>query len=455
MSDTGHRGVRRRLLLVDDDADFVEDASLVLSRDFECRSVSEPEAVLPACADFVPDVVLLDIDFHGEPLGYDLLTRIRAEFPFLPVIVWTDDRSVDAGIEAQARGAVHTVRKTPARNEVIPAVEFALRRSRADIHTNLLESELDRDWGTFVFASGVTAKLLEEAAQFAQAEDPILITGERGVGKGVLAMEIHNRSRRSGARFVTVDCTSIPAELAERELFGNLAGAYTGATRASPGLIDAAEGGTLFLDEVGDTSGDIQSKLRRLSEEKKFRPVGQTTRENDADVRLIAATNKDLRKAISQERFRADLYDRLATFHLHIPPLRERPEDIPVLADWFIAKRSEDTGTHYELTPDAYLFLQSREWPQNVRGLRNAIARACTLSEGGVISASDFAARPREGEEPMDLETAKQRFERSHVVKALRLACGNKTGAADLLGVSRATIHRLINKHEIAEDEWA
>jgi DNA-binding NtrC family response regulator len=446
---------KRKLLFVDDDQRLLEDAMAVLGRIFECVGESDPDRVLQACSEHEPDVVLLDVMFGDKPVGFDLLTRIRAEHPFLPVIMWTDDKGVEVGLRAQELGAFHTVRKTPSRGEIVPAVEACLRRRSTDIYVSALEHELGREWGSFVHASESMKELLDLAASAAQTELAVLITGERGVGKGVLAHEIHKRSGRAGRQFITVDCSGIAADIAERELFGHAAQAFSGAVSDRPGLCDAADGGTLFLDEIGDTSPGVQSNLRRLSQEKLYRPVG-STKDREADVRIIAATNRDLGRDIEEGTFRADLYDRLAGFRLHIPPLRERRDDILALADSFLAARCADTGCAFSFSPDARLYLESQDWPGNVRALELAVARACAIAQDDVITATHLAHRSDAGPTAagLDLSAALKCCEREQVTKALRAAGGDKTEAARLLGVSRMKVYRAIKDHGITDDDF-
>ena len=453
MSDT--TAEPRKLLLVDDDREFLEDAISILEDTFDCIGVSEPARVLDVCARELPDAVLLDLLFSGKRKGHEILTRIKEEFPYLPVIMWTQDTSNEAAFEARKRGAFFTVHKTPRRSEVMAVVEAAIRESRVRVVNRTLRAQLDQAWGEFVFASDTMRGIIETAERVAQSDEPVLITGKTGVGKGVLAREIHARSPRARNEFVPVDCGALTYNLINSELFGHVKGTYTDAKTTEPGLCDAADGGTLFLDEVGDMPLDAQAKLRRLVEDKEIRPVGGQ-RWRRLDVRIIAATNKDLHFEVAEGRFRKDLYYRLKAFHIEIPELKDRPEDVPVLASYFARACRMEDGRPYELAPDALLYIQSRDWPGNVRELQNAVKCACQFSEGPRVTAQDFWTRAasREQRGSLNLAAAKADFEREHVIKVLRIARGNVTEAARLLGVARPTVYRLVERLGLSHEDW-
>ena len=447
--------IRSKLLLVDDDVDFLEDAKAVLSRDFDCVGVAEPDQVLKACDVEDPDAVLLDLDFHGEPLGFEILGRIKEENPYLPVIMWTETEDVRARLMAQELGAFYYVHKAARSGDIVVAIDAALRKSRALVANRAMQAELDRAWGNLVYASDEMKKIVEKAAKVAETDSTVLITGETGVGKGVLAYEVHKRSNRASQQFMTVECAGITEQLADSLLFGHERGSFTGAYRREPGICQAAHRGTLFLDEVGDMPSAIQAKIRRLVEENTVRRVGSTI-EKKVDIRVIAATNRNLEEDVKTERFREDLFYRLNMMRVEIPPLRERTDDIRPLAMHFLGLHIRPDGQPCEFAPDALLHLESQSWPGNVRQLKYAIDRACILARSNVLTAKDFV----EAEDDDGIASwariktaALADLERKTVIRALAIG-GSPTEAAGLLKVSRSFIHNVIKRRAIRDEEW-
>jgi len=448
---------KSRLLLVDDDREFLEDASSVLSRDFECIPVADPDDVLKTCDIEDPDVVLLDLDFAGEPVGFDLLPSIKNENPYLPVIMWTETNDVHARLRAQELGAFYYVHKAARPGDLEVVIDAALRKNRALLSNRAMRAELDREWGDCVYGSDAMREVVEMAAKAAEHDHTVLLTGETGVGKGVIAYEIHKRSSRARQEFVVVECAGITENLADNELFGHERGAFTGAYKREPGVCEAANRGTLFLDEVGDMPTKLQAKLRRVVEESRIRRVG-AQREKPVDIRIIAATNRDLEADVENERFRRDLFHRLNIVRIHIPPLSERKADIRPLAVHFLGRYTASAEKPYEFSPDAILYLESRHWEGNVRELQNVIKRASIMSQGPVLSAEDLAGRKRDGDSPV-IPWSRQKAavlaktEREAVVQAL-VAGQNKARAAELLDVSTDFIFNVIKRRGIREDEW-
>jgi len=450
--------LKTKLLLVDDDVEFLEDSEVVLSRDFDCVSVSDPDNVLETIDREDPDVVLLDLDFHGEPRGFELLPLIKEANPYLPVIMWTETNDVEARLNAQELGAFYYVHKAARPGDLLVAIDAATRKNRALISSRAMRAALDREWGNCIYASDEMRRVVETAAKAAESDHRVLLTGETGVGKGVIAYEIHKRSARSSHQFVVVECAGITEQLADNELFGHERGAFTGAYKTEPGLCEAANRGTLFLDEVGDMPASIQAKIRRLVEHSKVRRVG-ALKEKTVDVRFIAATNRDLNRDVEDDKFRQDLLFRLNVVTIEIPPLRERKADIRPLAVHFLGAATASSEVTYELAPDAVLYLESRDWPGNVRELKNVIERACAMSPGPVLTAADFHGNDGKGGASPIVSWARQKAallakaEREAVVRAL-IAAQNKTGAAELLDVNRDFIHNVIKRRAIRDDEW-
>jgi DNA-binding NtrC family response regulator len=447
---------KNKLLLVDDDRPFLEDAVAVLSRDFDCVAVADPDNVLKSCDVEDPDVVLLDLDFGGEPLGFELLPAIKGANPYLPVVMWTETDDVLARLRAQELGAFYYVHKAARPGDLKVVIDAALRKNRGLIANRTMRAELDRAWGNLVYASDEMREVVDMATRAAESDHTVLITGNTGVGKGVVAYEIHKKSRRASQEFMVVECAGITEQLADNELFGHERGAFTGAYDRQPGVYEAAHLGTLFLDEVGDMSASIQAKIRRVVEEGKVRRVGGQ-KEKPVDVRIIAATNRNLEEDVETERFRRDLFYRLNHMRIHIPPLSERTADIRPLAVHFLGAFTASAPVPYELSPDAVMYLESREWQGNVRELKNVIERACIMSPGPVLTAEDLSGRRGAAANIMSWSRQKAaklaRAEREAVLEAL-IAGQDKTAAADLLDVSRDFIHNVIKRRAIRDEEW-
>jgi DNA-binding NtrC family response regulator len=448
--------VKSKLLLVDDDEPFLEDAVAVLSRDFDCVAVANPDDVLKTCDVEDPDVVLLDLDFGGEPLGFELLPAIKEENPFLPVVMWTETDDVRARLQAQELGAFYYIHKAARPGDLRVVIDAARRKNRALLANRAMRAELDRAWGNLIYASDEMREVVEMAARAAEMDKTVLITGDTGVGKGVVAHEIHKRSARASQEFMVVECAGITEQLADNELFGHERGAFTGAYRREPGVCEAAHHGTLFLDEVGDMPASIQAKIRRVVDESRIRRVGAQT-EKLVDIRIIAATNRNLEEDVEAERFRRDLFYRLNLVRIHIPPLSERKADIRPLAVHFLGMFTAAEDTPYELAPEAMMYLESREWKGNVRELKNVIERACIMSPGPVLTAADLAGRRDESTAIVSWSRQKAaalaKTEREAVLGAL-ISGQDKTKAAELLDVSRDFIHNVIKRRGIRDEEW-
>jgi DNA-binding NtrC family response regulator len=448
--------VRNKLLLVDDDRDFLDDVVVVLSRDFDCVAVAEPDEVLKAIDTEGPDVVLLDLDFHGDPVGFEILPTIKEANPYLPVIMWTETNDVQARLQAQELGAFYYVHKAARSGDIRVVIDAALRKSRALLANRAMRAELDREWGDLIYASDAMREVVEQAAKAAESDGTVLITGDTGVGKSMVAHEIHKRSARASREFVVVECAGLADNLADNELFGHERGAFTDAYRTEPGLCEAADLGTLFLDEIGDMSASVQAKIRRLLEAGKIRRIGAKT-EKSVNVRVIAATNRDLEEDVATERFRQDLFFRLNIVRIRIPPLSERKADVRPLAIHFLGRATAMSERPYEFSAEAILYLESREWPGNARELKNVIESACAMSPGPVLTQEDLAGK-RDGSShiiPWSTQRAAvlAKAEREAVVQALT-AGQSKVKAAELLDVGRDFIYRVIKEGAIRDEEW-
>jgi DNA-binding NtrC family response regulator len=409
------------------------------------------------------DVVLSDLRLPPAPEdiseGLAVVGAARSLRPPVPVIVVTGSNYKQAALEAIRRGAYGFFEKPFDADEVLHIVRQAARTHRLEQEIVRLRSALSarKGFDHLVGASPSFEKILKQARSVAQTSATVLLTGENGTGKEMLARAIHEESPRSAAPFVAVSCAALPETLIESELFGHEKGAFTGATAAKKGRFELANGGTLFLDEIGELTPAVQVKLLRVLQERAFERVGGT-KTLTVDIRLVAASNRNLQQEVETGRFRRDLYYRLNVVPLCLPPLRMRLEDIPLLAAHFASKISEKHGRSLpELEPALIEALLEYNWPGNVRELENVIERLVVLSVGprlGVEFLPENMLRTLPGTEPTDettLEGAVAALRRRMVIAALQMEGGNKVAAARRLGISRSYLHRLISEFESAD----
>lgn len=452
-----------RILVVDDDPVFQELLPEQLSAlGFEPAVARTGREALDALRLTDHDIVLLDVNMPGLS-GLDALREIR-QFEDAPeVIMLTGDNSLSTGVEAMRRGAYDYLTK-PAEMAKMEAVIRKADEKRRLVRRNAglraaVERRSEERAHEFIHRSRVAGALVAQAEAAARHDSTVVITGESGTGKDVLARLIHVRSARRDAPLICVNCGALPEALFESEFFGHERGAFTGANTLKRGLIEAADGSTLFLDEIGDMLPVTQVKLLRFLEEGRFRRVG-STRDQNADVRVIAATNRDLRQEVEQGRFRADLFYRLNVVALHLPALRERPEDIPELIDHFLGiYRKRFKRPALDLTAEARLRMESYEWPGNVRELRNCLERAAALSPDDLIRPALVSPTPSQeragapesqdlaaGEPPLTL----LELERQHISRILEEAGGNRERASAILGISARTLYRKLKEDHTA-----
>jgi len=444
------------VLIVDDEQSLARSAKAFLAdHGYEAEVAGTGEQALELLAALQPDVVFADVRLPGMS-GLDLLKRIRAFDPVIPVIMLTAYGSIAGAVEAVKLGAFDYVKKP------VDLEELKLLADRAR-ETRLLKEELsyyrrrattDVGFEGLVGESRAVQAVLERARQIAALDEtpPVLLTGETGTGKGLLAHAIHAAGPRAAKPFIEVNCTALPATLMEAELFGHERGAFTDAKESKPGLVEAAEGGFLFLDEIGDVDLAVQGKLLRAIEERAVRRVG-SVRERKVDIRIIAATNRDLERAVGEERFRKDLYFRLAVIVLEVPPLRERGEDVLLLTAHFLHAFNAKYGKVVrDLSVAARDLLLSYPWPGNVRELSHVIERAVLWSRGATLDVEHLSlTRPVAASDhgdaapPVDTATLPQR-EKTIIEQALRDAGGNQTKAAQRLGISRDTLRYRLKK---------
>jgi DNA-binding NtrC family response regulator len=398
-----------------------------------------------------PDAVLLDFELP-DGTALDLLPRLRdAE---IPVIVLTANGTIDLAVRAIKEGADQFLTKPvelPALFEIIQRVIEHRRDRSKRVATERRDSRAPAD--PFIGKSPVIQALRDDAKRLAEADGPVLILGETGSGKGVLANWLHRNGPRSDEAFVDLNCAGLSRELLESDLFGHERGAFTGANAQKRGLLEVAHRGSFFLDELGDVDLTVQPRLLKVLEEKRFRRLGDV-QDRQVDVRLIAATHQDLAEAVREKRFRADLYFRINTLPLRIPSLRERADDLPALAERLLAGIAPARGG-LELSPRAISRLQRYSWPGNVRELRNVLERATILSRGGVLDVGDLrfeadaAPSSASGTHDGDQDLTLEQIEKRHIERVLRQEHGKVVRAADKLGVPKSSLYYKIKKHGI------
>ncbi len=397
------------------------------------------------------DVVLTDLRMPDVD-GLEVLGAVRAHAPDTQVIVMTGYGTIESAVEAMRRGALDYVSKPFKEDELLLRIDRAVEQRRLRGHMHLLADDFRRRYGLehIVGTSPAIRDVLERVQRVAPTEATVLLTGESGTGKELVARALHASSRRSGGPFVPVNCAAITETLLESELFGHARGAFTGATKARRGLFEEAHGGTLFIDEVGETTPGFQAKLLRALQDGEIRRVGESTPVL-VDVRVVAATNQDLRRAIVERRFREDLFYRLAVVPIRIPPLRERRGDVPLLAAHFLRRAATGGAPTRTLAPDAVAKLVEHAWPGNVRELENVIAQAAALAPEPEIHARDIhvdahahgAAAPGGAR---TLAAAVEDAERAAIEAALERHGGDLPGVARELGVSGTTLWRKMKR---------
>jgi two-component system, NtrC family, response regulator GlrR len=436
---------KARILLVDDDPGLLELLSIRLeAAGYEVSCAQSGSRALSGLDIEVPDLVIVDLRMEGMD-GMSLFERLHRDWPALPVIILTAYGSIRDAVLATQKGVFSFLTKPVAPTELLTTIERALA-----VRSPVAQAE--PDWARpIITRSAKMYQLLDQVRMVARSDVNVLIRGESGTGKELLAQAIHQGSRRAQGPFTAVNCGAIPETLLESELFGHRKGAFTGASRDHAGLFIASNGGTVFLDEIGDMPMVLQTKLLRVLQERKVRPVGDTT-DRAVDVRVLSATLRDLPAAVQDGTFREDLFYRLNVVEFTLPSLRDRREDIPLLATHFLREFAEREGaTATQLSPEAMTELLNFHWPGNIRQLKNVIEQVVALSPGPVISEGQVrSALPRGREAGISvLSEAKKQFERDYLVRLLKITGGNIAEAAKLAGRNRADLYKVLNRHGI------
>jgi len=452
-----------RLLVVDDEEVIRDVLENLLEREgWRVTTAENAAEALDSFESYSYDVVLLDLMLPDRS-GLEVLRDMRRRDPDAVIVIVTAYSSIEGAIQAMREGAFHYIPKPFQNQEVLLTVRKGAEARRLTEENRRLKQELSKQYGLgrIIGKSEAMRKVFDLVRLAGPSRSTILVEGESGTGKELVARAIHTHSPRAGAPFVTVNSGSMPTDLLESNLFGHVRGAFTGAVANKKGLFEAAEGGSIFFDEIGTISLETQAKLLRLIQEKEFMKVG-SVETLKADVRIIAATNVDLRKMVTEGRFRDDLYYRLCVITVAIPPLRDRREDIPLLAEHFMRLYASENGKAISgIAPEAMRALLDHDWPGNVRELENAIERAVVLCPGGAIGLellpenvlsperSDIAVRlPENGSTYKEMV---EEYERRLVRTALRRTGGVQKRAADLLRVKPTTLHEIIKRLDIRE----
>lgn len=444
----------KNILIVDDDPNLLRLLGIRLSAaGYQVKSAKNAKEALGTLKSEVPQLVISDLRMEGMD-GMALFEKIRQQHPNLPVIIMTAHGTIPDAINATKQGVFSFLTKPFESQELLETVNQAIRLQP---QSSLSQTSGDEDkWRTNIISrSAVMLSLLQQAKQVAKSDFSVLIQSESGTGKELLAKAIHLASHRDTKPFIAINCAAIPEQLLESELFGHRKGAFTGAEKNHVGLFESANGGTLFLDEVGDMPLNFQVKLLRALQEKEVRPVGSTI-PVPVDVRIIAATHQNLQKSIIEQKFREDLYYRLNVVELELPPLSERREDIPLLAQYFLTKSKEKTDTEVNgFTKEAMELLISADWPGNIRQLQNIIEQSVALTTENLINEALIrnALRDKTSQLP-SFQEARDHFERDYLAKLLRLTAGNVSQAAKIAQRNRTEFYKLLNKHHLKAESF-
>ncbi|HTG00833.1 MAG TPA: sigma-54 dependent transcriptional regulator [Nitrospirota bacterium] len=434
----------KSILIVEDEETLRESIKRIFSKEgFAVDTAESAEKGMLLLETNAFDVIISDIILPGMD-GIEMLTKVRELLPDQIFIIMTAYASLDTSVKALRAGAYDYIMKPIIHEEIKQIVRNALRQKSLQTENVLLKRELSRsyDFSSIIGESPAIKRVLEEVEKVADSKSSILLLGETGTGKELFARVIHHNSARRDMPFVPINCSAIPENLLETELFGHVRGAFTGAVSTKKGILEEAEGGTVFLDEIGDMSLPLQAKLLRVIEDQVIRPVG-STKGNKVNIRFITATNKDLRTAVQEGRFREDLYYRINVISLELPPLRERKEDIAVLVKYYIDRYSQEIGKQTkDVAPEAMEILMNYEWAGNVRELQNVIERALLISDGSTISPDHLPGGIR-SPQSFDQESFEQKLSIEDYTKAFIVkyqAQCNEQQLAEMLGITRKSL---------------
>ena len=459
-----------RILIVDDEKDMLALLKRIISEETEHEVTTETDPVraLELFKEKPFDLVITDLKMPKMD-GIKLLESIKKTTPDVSVVILTAFATIETAVEAIRKGAYDYITKPFRRERILLSVEKVMKWQEM-VRENLSLRQALADKGSsslMVGSTPVMKELLERVRQVAPTMATVLITGASGTGKELVARAIHKHSLRAGRKFITVNCTAIPEQVIESELFGHLKGSFTGAWKDKRGLVEEANEGTLFLDEIGDLNPNMQTKLLRLLQEGEYKPVGSVNTRK-ADIRFIAATNHNLKADISEKRFREDLYYRLNVIHIELPTLKDKKQDIPLLSYHFLKKYAQvNQKDIQEISPEAMQALVSRDYPGNVRELENIIERGVIFCNSTTLTLKDLnldaegeSLYPHLSEEiaRLSFKEAKDKmislFHNQYIMSLLRQSGGNISKAADTAGIQRQYLHRLMKEAGIEADQF-
>ena len=456
---------KQHILIVDDEPNLLESFKIGLGlKDYAVSIASGGKKALVEIQQRGFDVVLLDIRMPGMD-GLETLREIKRIRPDQVVIMLTGQGSLESAVEAGRAGAYDYLEKPSTPDAVHLRIQRAIEHQAVKQKLVDIENLLGDDFAGVIGKSRAISDVFDLVKRVAPTDSTILITGETGTGKELIASALHLNSRRREHRFFALHCAAIPEELLESELFGHEKGSFTGAIAQKIGYFEAADGGTLFLDEIGEMSQAAQVRLLRVIQEKEFIRVGSTT-SIKTNVRLVVATNRDIEKEVKEGRFREDLFYRLNVIQIHLPPLRDRRDDIPLLLQHFLEKHKlPETETPPVITEDCVNRLVRHDWPGNVRELENVIERAVALCDGGTIDIQDLPASIREGATPtvreaggyshLSLQEARESFEQTYINEVLTKTNGNITHASKIASIAWQNFHQKLKKYGIDAKSFA
>jgi two-component system, NtrC family, response regulator GlrR len=446
------------ILVVDDDPNLLELLRIRLeSGGYQVTTALKEEEALRVAQEQVFDLSIVDLKL-GDGDGVTLMESLHLVIPEMPVIILTAHGSIESAVDAMRKGAYSYLTKPFEAQDLFFQIERALENRRLSSEVNRLKKLLEEkyDFANIVAKSGKMQRILEMVTRIAKTDSTVYIRGESGTGKELIAKAIHLASTRKDRPFVALNCAALPETLLESELFGHEKGAFTGAIRSTKGLFTQAHEGSLFLDEIGDMSLAIQAKLLRVLQERQFYPVG-SEKPMEVDVRIVVATQKDLEQAVKEGAFREDLFYRIHVIPIHLPPLRERKEDIPPLVDHFLKKFQQQMKREIEgLTPGAMQRLMLHDWPGNVRELENTVEYAVAMTQQDWIT-EDWILQTKivQPPEPLKpLKESKDDFEKNYLIHLLQICEGNVSRASKLAGKYRADFYDLLKKHDLRVEKF-
>ena len=443
---------KNSILIVDDDPNLLRLLAIRLSAaGYKVESAADAKIALGMLKSFHPQLIISDLKMDGMD-GMVLFEKIRQKSPNLPVIIMTAHGTIPDAIDATKQGVFSFLTKPFESQQLLETVAQAIRLQPSN-RTNSNKQEL---WRTKIISrSAVMESLLQQTKQVAKSDFSLLIHSKSGTGKELLAQAIHQASQRANKPFTAINCAAIPEQLLESELFGYVKGAFTGAEKNHQGLFQASNGGTLFLDEIGDMPMNFQVKLLRVLQEKEVRPLGSTTSVK-VDVRIISATHKNLRLAIKEKEFREDLYYRLNVVELELPPLADRREDIPLLAQHFLSQSNKQASLNIQgFSQEAMELLIAASWPGNIRQLQNVVEQSVALSNETIIVANLVKNALRDESSPLpSFQQAKDQFERDYLAQLLKITAGNVSQAAKIAQRNRTEFYKLLNRHHLTAEAF-